>query len=69
MLMAVPKGKMTRGRVLLIALGLIALGLFQTLNARQRHDRAAGMATASGMIALMSGVGIGIYGLQLKNRE
>jgi hypothetical protein len=67
--MALPKRQMTRGKVLLIALGMIVLGLFQVLNARQRHDRAAGMATASGMIALLSGVGIGIYGLQLRNRE
>jgi hypothetical protein len=67
--MALPKRQMTRGKVLLIALGMIVLGLFQVLNARQRHDRAAGMATASGMIALLSGVGMGIYGLQLRNRE
>jgi hypothetical protein len=63
------KGRMTRNKVLLIALGMVLLGLLEVVNARGRHDRAAGIGTASGMIAVMSGVGIGLYGLTLKERK
>ena len=57
---------MTRTKVLLIAAAIIALGVLQLVNFRQSHGRSRGIGTASGMIALLSGVGIGIYGLTLR---
>jgi hypothetical protein len=61
---------MTKRKVILLALAIMLLGLWQVLAARAGSpDRTTGMRTASGMIALMSGIGIGIYGLGLKDRQ
>jgi hypothetical protein len=57
---------MTRTKVLLIALGIIALGAFQLAHFYGSRHRAAGVGTASGMMALLTGVGVGIYGLSIR---
>ena len=60
---------MTRKKVLLMAAAIIFLGSISVYLARQRHDRVRAMATASGMIAVFSGVAMGLYGLRLKDRQ
>jgi hypothetical protein len=57
---------MTRTKVLLVALGIIALGALQLAHSYGSTDRSAGVRTASGMIALMSGVAVAIYAMTLR---
>ncbi len=57
---------MTRKKVLLIALAITVLGGFQVLHWTGEKSRAARVGKASGMIALFSGVAMGLYGLRLK---
>lgn len=59
---------MTRTKVLLVALGIIALGALQLANFSSGHARSRGIGTASGLIALLSGVGVGIYGLTMRRQ-
>ena len=60
---------MTRTKVLLIAIGIIVLGSAQLSRFYGAPGRSAGVGTASGMIAIMSGVAIGIYGMTLRRRS
>jgi hypothetical protein len=61
---------MTRRKVIVLGVAIMLLGLWQVVAARRgAHDRTTGMRTASGMIALMSGIGIGLYGLRLKDHQ
>ncbi|MBC8145428.1 MAG: hypothetical protein H7X80_07570 [bacterium] len=60
---------MTRTKVLLIALGMIALGAEQLAHFYGTAGRAGGIGTASGMIALMTGAAMGIYGIALGRRK
>lgn len=60
---------MTKRKVLLIGLAIIILGIFQVTHWYDQQGRAAGMGKASGMIALLSGVGISLYGLSLRERK
>lgn len=60
---------MTRAKVLIIALCILLLGGAQLYRWYGSGERAAGAGTASGMIAILSGVGLALYGLSLKRRE
>lgn len=60
---------MTKRKVLLIGLAIIILGIFQVAHWYNQGGRAAGMGKASGMVALLSGVGIALYGLSLKEKK
>lgn len=60
---------MKRTKVLLVAVAIIALGVLQVANFHGRTDRSRGIGTASGMIALMSGIAIGIYGLTIRRHH
>jgi hypothetical protein len=60
---------MTKKKVLIIAFVIILLGSLQVYRWRGTKDPASGMGTASGMMALLSGVAIGLYGLGLKNKR
>jgi hypothetical protein len=57
---------MTRTKVLLVALGIIVLGAAQFLHFYRSAHRASGIGTASGVVALLTGAGIGAYGLSLR---
>ncbi|MDB5036449.1 MAG: hypothetical protein JWQ98_3690 [Chlorobi bacterium] len=59
---------MTRKKVLLIAVAIILLGGFQLLRWYGSHERTAAIGTASGMLALLSGVAVGLYGLGIKSK-
>lgn len=63
------KRQMTKGKVLIIAICIILLGGAQLYRWYGSNERPAGAGTASGMIAILSGVGLGLYGLSLKPRE
>lgn len=63
------KTQMTRKKVLIIALLIILLGGLQVYRWRGSNARAAGIGTASGMFALLSGVAVGLYGLALKDKR
>ena len=60
---------MTRTKVLIIALIIILLGGTQVYRWRGSNAPASSMGTASGMMALLSGVAVGLYGLGLKNKR
>jgi len=60
---------MTRKKVLIIGLVIILLGGFQMYRFRESRERTSGMGMASGMLALLSGIVIGLYGLGLKNKR
>lgn len=60
---------MTRTKVLLIALGIVALGAAQLAHFYGTQGRSAGIGTASGMIALLTGLSIGIYGISMRRRQ
>jgi hypothetical protein len=63
------KTQMTRKKVLIIGLAIILLGGVQVYRWHGSRDRASSMGTASGMMALLSGVAIGLYGLGLKDKR
>ena len=60
---------MNRTKVLLIALAITALGALQLSHFYKSPQRAAGIGTASAMIAMLTGVAIGIYGLTLRRNR
>lgn len=60
---------MTRAKVLIIALCIVLLGGVQLYRWYGSDEGAAGAGTASGMIAILSGVGLVLYGLTLKRKE
>jgi hypothetical protein len=60
---------MTRTKVLTIAAAIILLGALQLANFRNSTGRARGVGTASGMVALLSGIGVGIYGLTIRSQS
>ncbi|MEO5928499.1 MAG: hypothetical protein ABIR47_01085 [Candidatus Kapaibacterium sp.] len=60
---------MTRKKVLLIALAIILLGGLQLLRWYGSHERTAAVGTASGMLALLSGIAVGLYGLSIRSKR
>ena len=60
---------MTRKKVLIIALAIILLGGLQMYRFHESSEQASGIGMASGMLALLSGIVIGLYGLGLKNKR
>jgi hypothetical protein len=60
---------MTRTKVLLIAVAIIALGAAQLAHFYGTQGRASGVGTASGMIALLTGIAIAIYALSIRRER
>lgn len=60
---------MTRTKVLLVAIGIVALGAVQLARFYGDTGRAGGIGTASAMIALLSGLAIGVYGITMRSRS
>jgi|GEM_PF-2867945 len=63
------KRQMTRAKVLIIAFCIMLLGGVQLVRWYGSTERAAGVGTASGMIAIMSGIVMTLYGLTLTRKK
>jgi hypothetical protein len=63
------KTQMTRSKVLIIALAILLLGGIQVSRWLGSSERAAKIGMASGMMAVLSGIAIGLYGLGMRKKQ